>query len=468
METRKYKKYNFNSEYKAKGYPESIWPALNEYFSRDAAELELSDKEVRGKLDTLLRNLDTIEIDNRPDSTNNAFYCPSVKKITLNIAGMNARNGSATSNMCVLWHELGHVDEDLLSQTPNSLMYFDRQNRLSGVCLSEIHKEMRAARLTMNVVDPTNCAPGTDPKLSMKYVGYNDLMFIGTMFHTALGISEKEFLVAVEKGPEYFRETMSKKFPDPKMYDEFYKSFTRASDTIHALKYNTHRELTEEDYRNIANQTANIYGECLNAMEARLAMELQSGEVSPEEFAQKSKFELERLAINYVHGIKKNTPYSLEELSELPEVEITQEKVLALEAAIANRKQLGKKEYNALVSELSEQDIDVDSTLDKYGLMLPSISDATEESVEEYKKEFLEEDYGSNQWDNSELTSIMQNIEHDSNIRHSGIRVITKSPMAKLKELNTDEEVTSYDARLAASNAAVEVNTPTRTEDSVR
>ena len=201
MENRKYKKYNFNSEYQAKGYPESVWPLLNEYFSRDAAEFELSDKEVKTKLNTLLRNLDTIVIDDRPDSSNNAFYCPSVKRITLNFAGMNARNSSSEAHVCALFHELGHADEDLLAEPNNSFMYFNERGRVSGVCFNEIHKEMRASRLTTNVEDTNN---GTDPRHSVKHVGYNDLVFIGTMFHTALGISEKEFLAAAERGPEYF------------------------------------------------------------------------------------------------------------------------------------------------------------------------------------------------------------------------------------------------------------------------
>ncbi len=466
METKKYKKYNFDAEYDAKGYPKSVWPLLNDYFSRAASEFELSDKEVRGKLDTLLANLNTIVIDDRPDSNNNALYCPSVKRITLNFAGMSTRNDTADAHICALFHELGHADENLLAKPNNSFMYFNDRGTLSGVCFNEIHKEMRAARLSMGVEDP---ASSNDPRLSTKHVGYNDLMFIGTMFHTALGISEKEFLTIAEKGPEHFRETMSKKFDDPKLFDEFYKSITVASDTIHALKY-SRRELTAEDYQNIAEQTAVIYDECLIAMEARLAKDLQDGKVTPDEFAEKSKFEMDRLAANYSHGIAKNTPFSLEELNELEGIEVTQEKVLAFEAAIANRKALGKKDFTALVSELSTLGVDVDDTLDKYGLMLPSVSEATETSLDEYKREFLEEDYGENKWDNTDLISAIHEMERDPSIPHNGNRTVSlpskSNRMDKLKELNTEEEVTNYDARMAASNAEpeIEVDIKVKTE----
>ncbi|MBR6688881.1 MAG: hypothetical protein IKL68_02565 [Clostridia bacterium] len=467
MAPRKYKKYNFNSEYKAHGYPESVWPLLNDYFSRDAAEFDLTDKEIKTKLDTMFMNLETIEIDDQPDSSNNALYKPNEKKIILNFAGMSQRNESYVAHLCTMFHEFGHVDENFAAPTPNSFMHIGANGRFKGVAFNEIHKEMRAARLTMNMRLSADMGPGADPKCMMRHVGYNDLMFIGTMMHTALGVSEREFLSAAEKGPEYFRETMSKKFSDPKTFDDFMATITFASDSIHAIKYKE-GTLSTTDYRNIANLTATIYGECLSVMDARISSELQRSEADPKTFSEKTRYELERLAINYKHGITKNTPFSLEQLNELPEVSTTNQKVLAFEIAVTNRRKLGKKEYESLVEELSIEDVNIDETLNRYGLTLPSIADKPDVDTSEYKKDFLEEDYGTDYWDNKDCIESIKAMETDEQIRHTGVKVLQFRPksntaMDKLNALNTLDEVASYDSQLSSQDF-IEVDVKTKNE----
>ena len=476
MGERKYKKYNFNSEYRAHGYPESTWPLLNEYFSRDAAEFDLSDKEVKGKLATLLDNLDTIEIDDQPGSTNNALYHPGEKKITLNFAGISERfpDGSmqtqpGVAHLCALFHELGHVDENLNSDTPNSFMHFDKNGRLKGVCFNEIHKEMRAARLTMNMRLPADAGPGSDPKCMVRHVGYNDLMFIGTMVHTALGVSEKEFLAAAEKGPEYFRETMSKKFDDPQDFDAFMKSVIFASDSIHTFKYK-HETMSKTDERNLANMTTALYNECLRAMDARISTELKRGEIDPEVFSEKTRYELERLAANYQHGMTTNTPYTMDSLNGSPIVEATKEKILAIETALSSKKKLSKKEYASLIEELNSGEVDVDETLSKYGLTLPSIADISTIDTSEYKRDFLEEDYGSDYWNNVSAIDAIRRMDSDSQMRSQTIIDPKSAPstnsMDRLKEVNSPEEVRTYDSSLvAASDSAIEVDVKVTAED---
>ena len=470
MAGRKYKKYNFNADFEAHGYPESSWPLLNEYLSRSAAEFGLSDKEVRAKLDTMLQNLDTIEIDDRPDSSLNATYNPAEKKITLNYAGMSARNESYVAHLCAMFHELGHVGEDLLAEDPNSFIKVGKNGRLKGVSFNEILTEMKAARLTMNMRLSADMGPGSDPKCMMRHVGYNDLIFAGTMVHTALGVSEKEFLSAAEKGPEHFREVMSKKFSEPKAFDTFMARVTFITDTMHSIKYNPNRkgQLTQTDYRNITNLTASLYHECLTAMDARMATEVQQG-VDPKTFSEKSRYEMERLAANYEHGLRTNTPYTIDQLNDVPALAPTQEKLAALEVATSMRKKLGKKTFEQLVAELNLEDVNCEEVLSKYGLTLPSIADAPSVDTSEYKKEFLEEDYGTEYWDNKDPIGSIKEMETDDRIPHVGTKEIPFSPrvnatMEKLNEVNTLDEVASYDSGMAAQGE-VEVEVKVKSDD---
>ena len=470
MAGRKYKKYNFNADFEAHGYPESSWPLLNEYLSRSAAEFGLNDKEVRAKLDTMLQNLDTIEIDDRPDSSLNATYNPEEKKITLNYAGMSARNESYVAHLCAMFHELGHVGEDLLAEDPNSFIKVGKNGRLKGVSFNEILTEMKAARLTMNMRLSADMGPGSDPKCMMRHVGYNDLIFAGTMVHTALGVSEKEFLSAAEKGPEHFREVMSKKFSDPKAFDTFMARVTFITDTMHSIKYNPNRkgQLTQTDYRNITNLTASLYHECLTVMDARMSAEVQKG-VDPKTFSEKRRYEMERLAANYEHGLRTNTPYTIDQLNDVPALAPAQEKLAALEVATSMRKKLGKKTFEQLVAELNLEDVNCEQVLSKYGLTLPSIADTPAVDTSEYKKEFLEDDYGTDYWDNKEPIGSIKEMETDDKIPHVGTKEIPFRPrvnatMDKLNALNTLDEVASYDSGMAVQSE-VEVDVKVKSDD---
>lgn len=470
MAKRKYKKYKFNADFEAHGYPESSWPLLNEYLSRSAAEFGLSDKDVRAKLDTILRNLNTIEIDNRPDSSLNATYNPEEKKITLNYAGLSARNESYVAHLCAMFHELCHVGEDLLAENPNSFIKVGKNGRLKGVSFNEILTEMKAARLTMNMHLSADMGPGSDPKCMMKHVGYNDLIFAGTMVHTALGISEKEFLSAAEKGPEHFREVMSKKISDPKAFDIFMARVTFITDTMHSIKYNPNRkgQLTQTDYRNITNLTASLYHECLSVMDARMSTEVQKGAYT-KRFSKKSRYELERLAANYEHGLRTNTPYTIDQLNDVPALASTQEKLAALEVATSMKKKLNKKTFKQLVADLNLENVNCEQVLSKYGLTIPSVADTPSVDTSKYKKKFLKDDYGTDYWNNKNSISSIKEMETDDKILHDVTKEIPFNPrvnaaMNKLNALNTLYEVASYDSEMSVQSD-VEVGVQVKSDD---
>lgn len=423
---KQYKKYNFNSEFEAKGYPESSWPLLNDYLSRAANEFGLNDREVKQRLGIILSNLDSIEIANDVNSNSNACYLPNEKKITLNYDGMSARNESYLAHLCSMFHELNHVCENMTSKDSTSFMETNpRTGRIKGVSFNEVLTEMKAARLTMNLRLSADMGPGSDPRCMTRHFAYNDLMFVGTMVQTTLGISEKEFLAAADRGPDYFRETMSKKFADPSHYDLFMARVNFYADSIHAIKYaETDVPLSKEEMNNITNLTASMYRECLATMDARITSEAERGEIDPEVFLQKSKYELERLTANYEHAIRLNTKYDPKQLKDVPGLEDVQIKVLAIETINANAKKLGKNTCAELLETLNHPNADPVKLLASYGLQIPSVETFSEIDTSEYKREFLEKDYGTEQWDNKDSLGSIRAMEDDEDLTPKKAKVI--------------------------------------------
>ena len=445
-----YKKFNFNAQFEAKGYPESSWPLLNDYLSRCASEFDLTDKDVEQKLNVLLTNLDSIEIANDVNSNTNACYYPKDKKITLNYDGMSARNETYLAHLCSTFHELNHVCENLSSPNSTSFMQTNpKTGRTKGVSFNEVLTEMKAARLTMNLRQMADEGPVTDPRCMTRHYGYNDLMFVGTMVQTTLGLSEKEFLAAADKGPKYFREVMSKKFPDPAHYDLFMARINFYADSMHAIKYaKTDAPLTKEEMNNITNLTASIYQECLAVMDVRVSTEAAKGDIDPETFSKKTRYELERLTANYEHAIKLNTPYKPEQLKKLPVLGTLQTKIMAIETIHKNSKKLGRKTKAGLLEALNNPKTDPVAFLSNFGLDVPEINEYKTVDTSDYKREFLESDYGMEHWDNKDAIGAIKAMEHDEELMPKKAKILNFKPRTTNAFMtNLTAQVASTDSR---------------------
>ncbi len=445
-----YKKYNFNAQFEAKGYPESSWPLLNDYLSRCANEFSLTDKEVTQRLNILLKNLDSIEIANDVNSDTNACYYPKDKKITLNYDGMSARNETYLAHLCSTFHELNHVCENMSSPNSTSFMKTNpATGRARGVSFNEVLTEMKAARLTMNLRLSADMGPGSDPRCMTRHFGYNDLMFVGTMVQTTLGLSEKEFLAAADRGPKYFREVMSKKFPDPAHYDLFMARIKFYSDSIHAIKYaKTDAPLTREEMNNITNLTASMYQECLSVMDVRVSAEAAKGDIDPETFSKKTRYELERLTANYEHAIKINTPYKPEQLKKTPVLGELQTKIMAIETVHKNSKKLGRKTKEGLLEALNDPKTDPVAFLSNFGLDVPELDEYGTVDTSDYKREFLEKDYGMEQWDNHDALGSIRAMEHDEELAPKKAKILTIRPRTQNTFMkNLTAQVASTDSR---------------------
>lgn len=341
MEYKEYEKLNYDLQYKQKGYPKKLWPILNEYFSRFKYEYELSDSEINERLERMISNLDKIKIGYFGESLSvDGVYNYYEKNIKIKMESTKNEKMSL-GFIDSIFHELNHVTDMSSHRDPKTkkgkifsydFLKFDEKNESRyGICLNEVITELKSKRLFYN--EKNNDAKLSDEKIEL---GYPDILFIGSMIHTTLGISEREFLKHACKGREKFDEIMREKFDDD-TYDNFINSFYHYSDIMCSKVECT-------------NEIDKIKELCLNAMEKRMQCEKKTfkDKDSLKQFAVKCKTELENLNKYYNEG-KKDLKDETIELNQNQNYEILY-KVFGNELDFSNIEQ-----NNTVITEESKQ-----------------------------------------------------------------------------------------------------------------
>ena len=398
---------NFNSHYKKKGYDKKLWPILNEFFSRYQTTFDLSYEELYNKLKRIINNLDEIKIEGKASDEYMGMYYPSDKKLAVNIEKLEYLNMKDEDVLSTIFHELNHATEEGLTYGESSSfqLYNGETNLWEGTALNEIITEMKANVLAKNnnrnILNQTG-----DDRRTKNLNGYGDLIFVGTMLHTALGLTEKEFLKLADKGKEEFDNAMKLKFPEAEDYTNFISHISFYADTIHAIYYNKdHNQYTSEDYTNLNNCINGIYDNCIYALGQRTKKEVFFGRdnMDASSYILEAGFNLETLSINYKKGMSYVFDISDVEPRDNPYYKQTKDTITSLDVVEKARERLNTNQYNDLMSRICfSNDINLDELLYTYGI---SRDDSTLNNTVDLNTEsnILKKYYEDKNWDNSKI-----------------------------------------------------------------
>ena len=420
MDHKKYEKLNFNHIYKEKGYPQNIWPILNEYFSRYKHEFDLVDVEVNSKLFIITNNLDSIKIAGTTKNSYLGEYSSSQKNININLKLMKKMGINEEEILNTIFHELNHVGENLNTNYDTSFQKYNYDTEsFEGTALNEIITEMKSSRLAKN--DRIN-----NKKCYLDLIGYGDLIFIGTMIHTALGISEKDFLKYTELGKYSFDCFMRSKFPSQEDYDSFINNITFYSDMLHTIKYNRENPklpYTQEELDNLNNSISGIYDNCLYAMGKTIPYQAlkNKDDINMKEYMTKCRFNLEKLNINYYHGMSYIFDTNYIDSSQNSYLTDLQNKILAIETIDLSKDKLTSEQYSEILSSMFQTNLHgvehLANIYDNYGIAPYASTDTFERTMDlEYEIQILKEEYGQSTWDNTNVKELINNFTKNDNI----------------------------------------------------
>lgn len=216
-------------------------PILNEYFSRMKADMNLSNEEINGKIDLLLKNVKKINFGIMPNIYK-GFFRPDKQRITFNANLFNTKvNYEQLFN--IITHELDHAccyDE---KNKKFGLYRYDKKSVTSfnpkDIFLDELKTDIGSTRRVFN-----NNYLDSEKMIRHTYA-YKNFSSLSTVLQNCLGISEREFLKLSDKGRTYFDKQMQQKFSNPKDYHRFIEKF--ALDTSLMLNIKTEKiEITPE------------------------------------------------------------------------------------------------------------------------------------------------------------------------------------------------------------------------------
>ena len=438
--TSTYKEYpllNFDSEYQAKKYPKNLWPILNEYFSRYKYEFQLDDEALHQKFVTTINNLNTINLRGNIKNSWYGCYYPEEKAIEINMARISRTDHIQPSTVVnSIFHELNHITENSGSQINTSFARYNfSTSRCEGTALNEIITEMKSSRLVTSREYLLH--QKGDAKHILNLEGYGDIIFAGSMIHSALGISEKEFLMSLDAGRLNFFNMLRARFPDDTSYKTFLDGITFNTDALFALKYNSNnsKKRSQDDLDNMQNYIQAIYDHCLTAMDKIIPYQAANG-CDTKEYTKQCRFYLDKLNANYRHGMLCNLGINEVDVSQNDLLANVQDKILAIEAIAAQKDKLQAFEYSDLLSRLSQPNTNIKEHIqlvaDKYNVTL-DLEDKVFQyhQDDEYDKKMLVEDYGDTIWDNSECTQYVENLVRKENIFTKFFRrVFSKTPVA--------------------------------------
>lgn len=408
-----YKQFNFNSEYEAKGYPEKFWPILNEYFSRYNNEFVSSEQELMIKKSQVFANLNSIELLKASKGSWYGCYFGQEKRIEINPV---TKKLPEITLINTIFHELNHAGENMNSPFSTSFQQYNPStSHWEGIAMNEIITEMKSSRLAQSHNHLTQ--QQGDSKHLLNLSCYGDLIFAGSMFHSALGISEKEFLVSSGQGRQSFDNEMASKFPSPEDYRTFVNGIIFNTDALHALKYNRDRSIaySQDDIENMQSYTDGIYNHCLLAMDKVIPYQafMNRNSTDMTEYLKKCRFYLNKLNANYRRGATQYTHGQDIDVSQNTLLQNVQEKIVVLEAIEKQKSSMGDFAYSDLLSQLMGTNTDnkehIMQLAQRYGITL-NLDDTPFQQIEdqEFDRQILTSDYGNYIYNNS---SCMQHIK---------------------------------------------------------
>ncbi len=214
-EYKKYRKLNFNSRFKEKEYDKRFYKLLNEYISRLSYELSFSSEQIDELVDKILENVDVISYTDDLDMYVLGDFNATEKSINLNKKLLNPN--SKYSLFFTLCRELTHA-QGYDEKTNSFGMYKSNQNEVDyeGTGLDELITEMISTLVTADtayLLDETKT-------VAISSV-YSQLLFIGEIIASILGVSKKYLLKVAYNKREIFDEVMSNRFLTNQIYEKF-------------------------------------------------------------------------------------------------------------------------------------------------------------------------------------------------------------------------------------------------------
>lgn len=215
-EYKKYRKLNFNSRFKEKEYDKSFYKLLNEYISRLSYELSLSSEQIDELVDKILENVDNINYTDNLDMYVLGDFNADEKSINLNKKLLNPN--SKYSLFFTLCRELTHA-QGYDEKTNSFGMYKNGENTnvdYEGTGLDELITEMISTLIT----NESSYLLEEQNNVAMSSI-YYQLLFIGQIIASVLGISKKYLLKVAYNKRDVFDEVMSKRFLNNEIYQRF-------------------------------------------------------------------------------------------------------------------------------------------------------------------------------------------------------------------------------------------------------
>ena len=400
MEYKEYEKLNFDSIYEEKGYLQGIWPILNEYFSRFKYEFELTDEEIENKANRVFQNLDTIKL-KRSSGSCLGYYNPRRKAITVYL-----KNKKREKILGTFFHELNHSAD---------------KSGFYGVGLDEICTEMKASRLVQSDRETSNSYTGT-----LDLDGYGNMIFIGTMLHTAFGMSEKKFLKIQDKGQEEFDRVVSKKFKNKEDYELVMWKISFYADMIHSIKYEqkkNFKDYSNEDIENLNIAMNGLLDNCFFAMESVMSKKVfkNLSRINIDEYLDKCNFNVGKIIENYKYGTRRLLckKYSENKKVKSEYLDEVKRKINSYEA-LKNKFGLHNISCVRAVSEIYNKNLKEDGLEEylskEYGIDIENYNYNKRRSDLDlsYVTQALKDEYGEKKWDNKELLNIIGMIKNDT------------------------------------------------------
>lgn len=411
--------YNSSETYETKGFPKSVWPVLDEYFARYRTEFEQTDEEFNEKFKKTMEGLDSISLLPFADMPGSGVYFPREKRIAVDLSCVD--NNTMTLQE-ILFHELNHAGEGEMGKWNYTGFsnYDEKTEKMYGVGLNEIITEMKSSRITNNNrVEMYNKDKAGD-KYIINTPGYGNMIFAGSLMHHGLGIGEKEFLKATDKGAWEFDEQMAKQFATYEDYLYYRDSMTTSMDVMHEILYARSGEPTQDSVDNLLIQANNLTVTSMWAANQIISNQILTGDYSRiKDFSQKWRYHINGIAANDKRGLDTVMDYvsrvgftpemvSKEELEQKAAlVKDTQIKILGIEAIIGSNISEGEQKelLSMLVSDEALDENVLKQVYDRCGLeMGESIVDMYKAGTDKDKiNEMLKEEYGTDEWDNSKL-----------------------------------------------------------------
>lgn len=441
MGMNRYEKLDFSNIFYKK-YRE-FTPILNEYFSRMKVDMNLSDKELKSKINLMLQNVHNVKFGVMP-KTLKGYFRPDKHKIVFN-ANLFNTDYNYEELFNIITHELDHACSYDIQNKKFGLYRFDGDSKnkfnKKDIFFDELRTDLGSTRRVFNdnYLD--------DDKMIRHTYAYKNFSCFSTVLQNCLGINEVEFLELADKGRGIFDKQMESKFANSKDYHMFMEKF--AINASYMLNLKAGRiDATPENMSNFNEAFENITSLSYAALNLRMENEITNNpNIDLDKYLKNMRYSLEENEKNFNHasrefvvddtvnkilenlsnsnllnmqdlamfenlGQKKDTKPKLKYNAQ----NALENKIMYLEMLLDNKELLGDK-YKEAIEKVGVKEA---STLKKYAKEKLNLEFKNNEEVEfkkELDSEVLEERKQTKEnicyWDN---TNIIQDISYFLNI----------------------------------------------------